>query len=73
MPSGSPDFRPGLIWAGPTGLISADVNRIGDREELSGRKRPIVLGIVIRFWGVLLAPPLLAVVHTYPDRLRLGR
>jgi predicted PurR-regulated permease PerM len=26
---------------------------------------PIVLGIFIPFWGVLLAPPLLAVVYTY--------
>ena len=26
---------------------------------------PIVLGIVIPFWGVLLAPPLLAVVYAY--------
>jgi predicted PurR-regulated permease PerM len=26
---------------------------------------PIVLGILIPFWGVLLAPPLLAVVYAY--------
>jgi predicted PurR-regulated permease PerM len=26
---------------------------------------PIILGIVIPFWGVLLAPPLLAVVYAY--------
>jgi len=28
-----------------------------------------VLGFVIPFWGVLLAPPLLAVVYTYRRRL----
>ena len=28
----------------------------------------IVLGIVIPFWGVLLAPPLLAVVYAYKAR-----
>ncbi len=33
---------------------------------------PIVLGIIIPFWGVLLAPPLLAVVYTYRNRLRSG-
>jgi len=32
---------------------------------------PFVLGFVIPFWGVLLAPPLLAVVYTYRDRLKL--
>ena len=26
---------------------------------------PIILGILIPFWGVLLAPPLLAVVYAY--------
>jgi predicted PurR-regulated permease PerM len=26
---------------------------------------PIVLGIVIPFWGVLLAPPLLAIVYAF--------
>ena len=31
---------------------------------------PIVLGFVIPFWGVLLAPPLLAVFYTYRNRLR---
>jgi predicted PurR-regulated permease PerM len=30
---------------------------------------PFVLGFVIPFWGVLLAPPLLAVIYTYRDRL----
>jgi predicted PurR-regulated permease PerM len=29
---------------------------------------PIVLGILIPFWGVLLAPPLLAVVYAYKTR-----
>jgi predicted PurR-regulated permease PerM len=29
---------------------------------------PIVLGIIIPFWGVLLAPPLLAVVYAYKRR-----
>ncbi len=29
---------------------------------------PIVLGFVIPFWGVLLAPPLLAVIYTYRRR-----
>jgi predicted PurR-regulated permease PerM len=29
---------------------------------------PIVLGILIPFWGVLLAPPLLAVVYAYRER-----
>jgi predicted PurR-regulated permease PerM len=29
---------------------------------------PIVLGIVIPFWGVLLAPPLLAIVFALRDR-----
>jgi len=31
---------------------------------------PIVLGIVIPFWGVLLAPPLLAVIFAFRDRRR---
>jgi predicted PurR-regulated permease PerM len=31
---------------------------------------PIVLGIIIAFWGVLLAPPLLAVLYTYRAKLR---
>jgi len=30
---------------------------------------PIVLGFLIPFWGVLLAPPLLAVVYAYRERL----
>jgi predicted PurR-regulated permease PerM len=39
---------------------------------------PIVLGILIPFWGVLLAPPLLAVVYAYKawrenQRLPAGR
>jgi predicted PurR-regulated permease PerM len=29
---------------------------------------PLVLGFVFPFWGVLLAPPLLAVVYTYKAR-----
>jgi len=29
---------------------------------------PIVLGIAIPFWGVLLAPPLLAVIYAYVQR-----
>jgi predicted PurR-regulated permease PerM len=29
---------------------------------------PIVLGLVIPFWGVLLAPPLLAVIYAYRGR-----
>ena len=29
---------------------------------------PIILGLVIPFWGVLLAPPLLAVVYAYRAR-----
>jgi len=29
---------------------------------------PIVLGIIIPFWGVLLAPPLLAVLYAYKAR-----
>jgi predicted PurR-regulated permease PerM len=29
---------------------------------------PIVLGLLIPFWGVLLAPPLLAVVYAYKAR-----
>jgi len=33
---------------------------------------PIVLGIVIPFWGVLLAPPLLAVLYAYKVRYRKG-
>jgi predicted PurR-regulated permease PerM len=36
---------------------------------------PIVLGIVIPFWGVLLAPPLLAVLYAYKarqEKTRLG-
>jgi predicted PurR-regulated permease PerM len=31
---------------------------------------PIVLGFVIPFWGVLLAPPMLAVVYAYIERFR---
>jgi predicted PurR-regulated permease PerM len=33
---------------------------------------PIVLGMLIPFWGVLLAPPLLAVVYTYRNRLKMS-
>lgn len=29
---------------------------------------PIALGFVIPFWGVLLAPPLLAVIYAYKER-----
>jgi hypothetical protein len=29
---------------------------------------PIVLGIVIPFWGVLISAPLLAVVYAYKER-----
>jgi predicted PurR-regulated permease PerM len=32
---------------------------------------PLVLGILIPFWGVLLAPPLLAVVYAYKTRRNL--
>jgi predicted PurR-regulated permease PerM len=32
---------------------------------------PVVLGMLIPFWGVLVAPPLLAVVYTYCNRLKL--
>ena len=31
---------------------------------------PIVLGLIFSFWGVLLAPPLLAVVYAYRSRGR---
>jgi predicted PurR-regulated permease PerM len=31
---------------------------------------PITLGFIIPFWGVLLAPPLLAVAYAYRDRRR---
>lgn len=31
---------------------------------------PIALGILIPFWGVLLAPPLLAVAYTYRARIQ---
>jgi predicted PurR-regulated permease PerM len=31
---------------------------------------PIALGFVIPFWGVLLAPPLLAVIYAYRGRHR---
>src|SRR5208337_2975634 len=34
---------------------------------------PFVLGIVIPFWGVLLAPPLLAVVHAYRARRKAAQ
>lgn len=33
---------------------------------------PIVLGIVWPFWGVLVAPPLLAVVYAYKAKYRSG-
>jgi predicted PurR-regulated permease PerM len=33
---------------------------------------PIVLGVLIPFWGLLLAPPLLAIVYAYRAR-RVGR
>jgi len=29
---------------------------------------PVVLGFLIPFWGILLAPPLLAVVYAYKTR-----
>ena len=31
---------------------------------------PLVLGVIIPFWGVLLAAPLLAVVYAYKERQR---
>ena len=31
---------------------------------------PIALGILIPFWGVLLAPPLLAIIYAYVRRQR---
>ena len=34
---------------------------------------PIVLGILIPFWGVLLAPPLLAVVYAYKEWMAKDR
>jgi predicted PurR-regulated permease PerM len=34
---------------------------------------PIVLGFLIPFWGVLLAPPLLAVIYAYRTRRQPGR
>jgi predicted PurR-regulated permease PerM len=34
---------------------------------------PIVLGIAIPFWGVLLAPPLLAVVYAYREKMALKK
>ncbi len=34
---------------------------------------PIVLGIIIPFWGVLLAAPLLAVVYAFRERYRQQR
>jgi len=34
---------------------------------------PIVLGIVIPFWGVLLAPPLLAVLYAYRTQRSVER
>jgi predicted PurR-regulated permease PerM len=33
---------------------------------------PIVLGIIIPFWGVLLSPPLLAVVYAYKAKGKSG-
>jgi predicted PurR-regulated permease PerM len=29
---------------------------------------PIVLGILIPFWGILLSPPLLAILYAYKAR-----
>ncbi len=34
---------------------------------------PVVLGFIIPFWGVLLAPPLLAVAYAYRDWFVKGR
>jgi predicted PurR-regulated permease PerM len=34
---------------------------------------PLVFGFLLPFWGVLLAPPLLAVGFAYRDRLRARR
>ena len=31
---------------------------------------PLVLGVIIPFWGVLIAAPLLAVVYAYKERQR---
>jgi len=33
---------------------------------------PIVMGMLIPFWGFLLAPPLLAVVYAYKARMSAG-
>jgi predicted PurR-regulated permease PerM len=33
---------------------------------------PIVLAFVVPFWGVFLAPPLLAVVYAYKRHLEIG-
>jgi predicted PurR-regulated permease PerM len=32
---------------------------------------PILLGLLLSFWGLLLAPPLLAIIYTYRERRKL--
>jgi predicted PurR-regulated permease PerM len=29
---------------------------------------PLILGLLIPFWGVLIAPPLLAIIYAYKER-----
>ena len=58
-----------------TGIFPNSLRRHADRRRCVGRLfiitmlasilAPVVLGFVIPFWGVLLAPPLLAVVYAY--------
>ena len=53
------------------GLVA--IAEIGDKTQLLAmilaaryhKPVPIILGIVIPFWGVLLAPPLLAIVYAF--------
>jgi predicted PurR-regulated permease PerM len=32
---------------------------------------PILLGLLLSFWGLPLAPPLLAIIYTYRERRKL--
>jgi predicted PurR-regulated permease PerM len=51
------------IWVGP--YFQKRQNRVPIWASIV---TPIVLGILIPFWGVLLAPPILAVVYAFRSR-----
>src|SRR5215470_10983128 len=44
------------------------MKRVARVPILASILTPLVLGVIIPFWGVLIAPPLLAVIYAYKER-----